>query len=446
MDIQQFEDKGLAHYSYAIYSEKVNEVILIDPSRDLTPYLEYAASLEAKITGVIETHPHADFISGHLELLQATGAVIYCSQLVGASYPHTGFDEGDKIVLGDLTLRALNTPGHSPDSICIVLTYAGEDRVVFTGDTLFIGDCGRPDLRESAGNITAGREALARMMYHSLREKLMVLADDVLVYPAHGAGTLCGKSLSEEDSSTIAAEKVSNWSLDELTETEFVKELLSMQPFIPKYFPYDVDVNRAGAAPLAASLAKVPVVTGEPVFDAGTIIIDTRPESVFKQGHLPNAVNLQDGSKFETWLGSIVAPGEPFYLLAGEEPVLQTTIRKTAKIGYESFIRVAAVYTKGSDQIDPMPLADFKAHPENYTIVDVRMAAEAAAYKFFDTAISIPLDELRDRIHEIPLDRPVVVHCAGGYRSAAGSSLIAAALKDQVKTYDLGNAIRQFEP
>lgn len=446
MDIQQFEDKGLAHYSYAIYSEKVNEIILIDPSRDVAPYLDYATSLNAKIVAVIETHPHADFISGHLELHQITGAKIYCSQLVGAAYLHTGFDEGDKIMLGDITLKALNTPGHSPDSISIVLSYAGEDRVVFTGDTLFIGDCGRPDLRENAGNVTAGREALARMMYHSLREKLMVLDDDVLVYPAHGAGTLCGKSLSEEDSSTIAAEKVSNWSLDELTETEFVKELLSMQPFIPKYFPYDVDINRTGAAPLEISLSKVPVISGVPVFDAGTMIIDTRPEVIFKQGHLPGAVNLQDGVKFETWLGSIVAPGEPFYLLAGEETVLQSVIRKTAKIGYESFIKGAAVYTGGSEQIDAIPLEDFRVHPENYTIVDVRMATEAAEYKIFDSAISIPLDELRERTNEIPVSRPVVVHCAGGYRSAAGSSIIAAALKDQVKTYDLGNAVKQFEP
>jgi hydroxyacylglutathione hydrolase len=446
MDIQQFEDKGLAHYSYAIYSEIIHEIILIDPSRDLAPYLEYAASLNAKISAVIETHPHADFISGHLELHQTTGAVIYCSRLVGAAYPHTGFDEGDKIMLGNIGLRALNTPGHSPDSISIVLEYAGEDRVVFTGDTLFIGDCGRPDLREGAGNITAGREALSRMMYHSLREKLMVLADDVLVYPAHGAGTLCGKSLSDEDSSTIAAEKVSNWSLDDLTEAQFVKELLSMQPFIPKYFPYDVDLNRTGADPLGASLEKVNIVTGDPVFDPGIIIIDTRPEKQFKQGHLPKAVNLQDGTKFETWLGSIVPPGEPYYLLAGEEPALQQVIRKTAKIGYEPFIKAAAVYTKGSEQIDPIPLDDFKAHPENYTIVDVRMATEAEEYPIFDEAISIPLDQLRDRVGEIPVNKPVVVHCAGGYRSAAGSSIIAGALQHKVNTYDLGEAIKQFSP
>lgn len=446
MDIQQFEDKGLAHYSYAIYSEISNEVILIDPSRDLAPYLAYAESLNAKITGVIETHPHADFISGHLELHQTTGAVIYCSQLVGAAYPHTSFDEGNTIVLGDITLSALNTPGHSPDSICVVLSYKEEDRVVFTGDTLFIGDCGRPDLRENAGNITAGREALARMMYHSLREKLMVLADDVLVYPAHGAGTLCGKSLSDEDSSTIAAEKVSNWSLDELTETEFVQELLSSQPFIPKYFPYDVDVNRAGAAPLAASLAKVPVLSGTPAFEAGSLIIDTRPGDAFKQGHPQGAINVLNGGRFETWLGSIVGPEESFYLLATDDEALQQVINKAAKIGYEPFIAGAAVYTTGGAHMDAVPLDDFAAHPQNYTIIDVRMSNEAADYPIFDNALSIPLDQLRERINEVPLDKPVVVHCAGGTRSAAGSSIIAAALENQVKTYDLGKAVKQFVP
>lgn len=444
MDIQQFEDKGLAHYSYAIYSEIPNEIILIDPSRDLAPYLAYAASLNARIGAVIETHPHADFISGHLELHETVGAVIYCSRLVGAGYPHTGFDEGDHIVLGDIVIRALNTPGHSPDSISIVLEYAGEDRAVFTGDTLFIGDCGRPDLRENAGHINAGREALSRTMYHSLREKLMTLADDVLVYPAHGAGTLCGKSLSDADSSTIAAEKVSNWSLDDLTEADFVKELLSMQPFIPKYFPYDVDMNRTGAPPLGPSLAKVPVVQDMAVFDKNIIIIDTRPQQLFKQGHVPHAINLQDGGKFETWLGSIVAPEEPYYLLAADDAALQQVIRKAAKIGYEPAIKAAAVFTTGSATIAAMPLTDFKAHPEHYTIVDVRMATESEEYKIFDQAISIPLDELRERVHEIPTGKPVVVHCAGGYRSAAGSSIIAGALNEQVAAYDLGEAVSEF--
>ncbi|TWF35371.1 glyoxylase-like metal-dependent hydrolase (beta-lactamase superfamily II) [Chitinophaga polysaccharea] len=447
MDIQQFEDKGLAHYSYAIYSDQANEIVLIDPARDMTPYLDYAAQQQAKIVGVIETHPHADFVSSHLELQEATGAAIYCSRLVGAGYPYTGFDEGDEISLGDITLRALNTPGHSPDSISIVLAYKGQDSAVFTGDTLFIGDCGRPDLRENAGNITAGREQLAKQMYHSLREKLMVLADDVLVYPAHGAGTLCGKSLSDADSSTIAAEKVSNWSLGDYTEAEFVKELLSQQPFIPKYFPYDVTLNRSGALALESQLNKVPVITsGEPVFEPGVVIIDTRPEAVFKQGHVPLAVNLQDGGKFETWLGSIVAPGESYYLLAAGTTQLQQVIRKAAKIGYEVNIKAAMVYDEGTVTLEQAPLADFTAHPDQYTVVDVRMAGEAATSPVFSNALVLPLDQLREHIADIPVDKPIVVHCAGGYRSAAASSIIAAALQNKVTVYDLGEAVKTFLP
>lgn len=444
MDIQQFEDKGLAQYSYAIYSEKSHEVIVIDPARDITPYLEYAKGLKAKITGVIETHPHADFVSGHLELHRVTGATIYCSKYTRAAYPHVTFDEGMRMMLGDIVLKALNTPGHSPDSISVVLLYGGEPRAVFTGDTLFVGDCGRPDLRENTGNITVGRTALAKEMYHSLHEKLMVLADDVLVYPGHGAGTLCGKSLGDADSTTIAAEKVSNWSLQLISEDEFVVALLSQQPFIPKYFPYDVGINREGAPDLQASLDKVEIVKGELLFEENIVIIDSRPQSGFKQGHLPNAINLQNGGKFETWLGSIVAPEEPYYLLAENEKELQELIRKTAKIGYERNIKAAAVYTKGTETMAPLPLADFRSHPEHYTIVDIRMASEIEEEPVFEHAMAIPLDQLRERVSEIPVDKPVVVHCAGGYRSAAGSSIVAGALKEQTQVYDLGEVVKEF--
>ncbi|MGF6848250.1 hydroxyacylglutathione hydrolase [Chitinophaga sp. W3I9] len=444
MDIQQFEDKGLAQYSYAIYSEKSGEVIVIDPARDVAPYLAYAKALNAKITGVIETHPHADFVSGHLELHRVTGATIYCSKYTHAAYPHVTFDDGMRMMLGDIVLKALNTPGHSPDSISVVLVYKAEPRAVFTGDTLFVGDCGRPDLRENTGNVIVSRNELAKQMYHSLHEKLMVLADDVLVYPGHGAGTLCGKSLGDADSSTIAAEKVSNWSLQPLTEEEFVVALLSEQPFIPKYFPYDVAVNREGAPVLQASLDKVEVIKGTPAFEENIVIIDSRPQSGFKQGHLPNAINLQNGGKFETWLGSMVAPEEPYYLLAENEAELQEVIRKAAKIGYERNIRAAAVYTKGAEMMAPIPLADFREHPEQYTIVDIRMPSEIEEEPLFEHAMLIPLDELRERASEIPADKPVVVHCAGGYRSAAGSSIVAAALKTQTPVYDLGEAVKEF--
>lgn len=442
MDIQQFEDSGLAQYAYAIYSEKAREIIVIDPARDIRPYLEYAKGLNAKISGIIETHPHADFVSGHLELHRVTGATVYCSKRTGAAYPHVAFDEGMRMMLGDIVLKALNTPGHSPDSISVVLIHGGEPRAVFTGDTLFVGDCGRPDLREHTGNMTAHRNELAKQMYHSLREKLMVLEDDVLVYPGHGAGTLCGKSLGDADSSTIGLEKVSNWSLQPLSETEFVTALLARQPFIPKYFPYDVGVNREGAPDLQPSLDKVKIAAE--ITEENIIIIDTRPQSLFKQGHLPHAINLQNGDKFETWLGSIVAPGELYFLLAGNEAALEEVIRKTAKIGYEPFIKAAAVYAGGKATMTPLPLADFREHPEHYTIVDVRMISEVNDEKIFNDAIAIPLDQLRERVSEIPEDKPIVVHCAGGYRSAAGSSIVAGALEDKVPVYDLGEAVKEF--
>lgn len=186
MKIKQFEDKNLAHYSYAILSQ--GEVALIDPARDPQQYYDFARQHNAKITTVIETHPHADFVSSHLEIHKSTDATIYESKLLGAEYPHQTFDEGDAIILGEITLQAINTPGHSPDSISVVaIDETGKQQAVFTGDTLFIGDCGRPDLREQAGAITAARAELAKQMFHSLRNKLMVLSDDVLVYPAHGA-------------------------------------------------------------------------------------------------------------------------------------------------------------------------------------------------------------------------------------------------------------------
>lgn len=444
MEIRQFEDKGLSHYAYAVYSEQAGEVILIDPARDITPYVEYAASKKAKITGVIETHPHADFVSSHLELHQATGATIYCSALVGAAYPHTAFDEGNILQIGELTFRALNTPGHSPDSISIVLEEEGAVKAVFTGDTLFIGDCGRPDLREKAGNLTATRADLARQMYHSLREKLMTLPDDTHVYPAHGAGTLCGKSLSAANRSTIGAEKLTNWSLQDYTEDAFVVELLSQQPYIPKYFPYDVDINRKGAPALVPSLEKVPTPASIEALEKGVLLVDTRPAAAFKQSHLPHAINLQLNGKFETWLGSVVVPGEPFYLLAADARQLQEAVRRAASIGYESMIRGAIVYTGGNETMKPVPLDQLRAHPENFTIVDVRMDNEVQAGALLPGAIAIPLDQLRERINEIPVGKPVVVHCAGGYRSAAGSSIVADALDGQVPVYDLGEDIKTF--
>lgn len=449
MKIEQFADKGLSHYAYAVLSECEKKVVFIDPARDIAPYLAFAEQHEAQIIGIIETHPHADFVSGHLELYQVTGATVYCSALVGAAYPHQSFDDGQVISYGKIKLKAWNTPGHSPDSISVVLEYGGEDKAVFTGDTLFVGDCGRPDLRETAGHRNAGREELASQMYHSLRGQLMTLDNNVLVYPAHGAGTLCGKALSEANHSTIGAEKISNWSLQEMSEQEFVKRLTADQPFVPRYFPYDVKVNKEGAEPLTIAIASVAL--GRPITDVSdldqldkkVVIIDARPSGQYKKAHLSNSVNLQDGGKFETWLGSIIAPGEPFYLFAKEEADLQDLIRHTAKIGYESFIKEARVLSYGNlagDNFDP---EFFQAHLEDFTIVDVRNSAEHQEHPIFKGALNIPLPELRERVGEIPLNKPIAVHCAGGYRSAAGSSIIADLIRQQ-QVYDMNDSIKEF--
>jgi len=420
-------------------------MIVIDPARDPQPYYDFAILHEADIVGVIETHPHADFVSSHLEIHETTGAVIYTSKLTGADYPHETFDDGDIIQLNDIKLKAINTPGHSPDSICIIaIDENGYEKVIFTGDTLFVGDVGRPDLRENAGNITAKKEELARQMYHSTREKLMKLPHHLVVYPAHGPGSLCGKNMSPDLQSTIGRELRENYALQLMDELTFVKTLTSDQPFTPKYFPADVELNKNGAPSFTTGVANV--LRAEDDFNMGdnVLVIDTRPEKHFKKGHLKGAINLQDGDRFETWLGSIVNPGEPFYLIAANEESREILIKKAAKIGYEANIKAALIgYSSIAEKTPALDLDDFKAIPEKYTIIDVRNQSETAEGLLFENAIAIPLPELRERLDEIPIDKPIVVHCAAGYRSAAGSSIIAGKIT-KAPVYDLSEIILEI--
>ena len=449
MKIKQWEDKNLAQFSYGIFSDCEKKIILIDPSRNPRPYLDFARDHEASIVGIIETHPHADFISSHLELHELTGATIYTHSLAGASYPHEAFDDGTAIQLGKIKLTSLHTPGHSPDSICVLLEHDGVQKAVFTGDTLFIGDCGRPDLREGAGNIQSKKEELARLMFQSLRNKLMKLDDEVLVYPAHGAGTLCGKNLSKENSSTIKKEKQTNWSLQDASEDEFVTNLLKDQPFVPAYFPFDVELNREGAQNLEASLSGVKIVSaGNDGFtknlDSHTWVVDAREEDAYKKGHLPHSLNLMEKGKFETFLGSIIKPGEPFCLAGDSEEQLKRLMERVAAIGYEPQLKTAFVLHDAPVKEDILDLDEFREHRDRYTIVDVRNASEVKEGKPFKESIAIPLADLRNRIGELPTNKPIVVHCAGGYRSAAGSSIIKSSLNGDVRVFDLGEAIREF--
>ena len=445
MTIKQFKDDPLAHYSYAIVSE--GEMALVDPSRNPIQYYKFAEEHNAKITAVFETHPHADFVSGHLQIHEQTGATIYVSEKVGVSYPHQPFDEGQSVKIGNINIRPLHTPGHSPDSLTFVAEEGGET-ALFTGDTLFIGNVGRPDLREKAGNMKAKRVELAKAMYHTMQNKFNDLPDDALVYPAHGAGSLCGKNMSASPSSTLRDERMSNWAFKEQTEEEFVEEILKDQPFIPSYFGFNVDMNREGAKNVQQEKYKVPLHIGVSKVEEGVTIVDARDGDAYKAGHLPNSINIMsrtEGDKYETWLGAIIEPREPFYLVVSSVDQIEELLERTAKIGYEKQMKgVITLSDEVSERSDDFNLQDFKENKENYTIVDIRNESELAEGKIFDNALGIPLNELRNRADEVPTDKPIVVHCAGGYRSSAGSSILENKVGNQ-KVFDLSDAIENFK-
>ncbi|SFC38382.1 Glyoxylase, beta-lactamase superfamily II [Flagellimonas taeanensis] len=359
--IERFYDEDLAHASYAILSN--DEIALIDPGRNPQPYYDYAENYNANIVAVIETHLHADFVSGHLEIHNTTGSELYASKFAKAKYPHTTLDNDDIIVVGNIELKALNTPGHSPDSISVLLIDEQDTRqAIFTGDTLFVGDVGRPDLREEDGDIATQEKELAHQMYSSTRNVLMKLGKEIKVYPAHGAGSLCGKNISSDQSSTIGRELEENPALQPMDEVTFVDFLLDDQPFVPKYFKHDVSLNRNGADSLDESLKAVPVVENE-IFQDGIAIIDARSQEQFKSGYHPGAINIAAGGKFETWLGTILSPQEPFYLVAENKESLKNLMGKTAKIGYEKNIKAALTsFAKAKSKEPELDMGHFKLH------------------------------------------------------------------------------------
>ncbi|WP_029037402.1 MBL fold metallo-hydrolase [Salinimicrobium xinjiangense] len=444
MKIKQFKDSPLAHYSYAVVSE--GKMALIDPGRNPLQYYKYAEEEEAKIVAVFETHPHADFVSSHSQVREQTGATIYVSKLLGADYEHKAFDEGDSVKMGNVTFKALNTPGHSPDSITIV-AQDGHRTALFTGDTLFIGDVGRPDLREKVGNMTAKRVELAKAMYHTMQNKYHGLPDDAIVYPAHGAGSLCGKNMSTDSSSTLGYEKKYNWAFQEQTEEKFVDTILKDQPFIPHYFGFNVDVNKTGADNVQQTKAAVKLQLLADKVEAGITVIDVRDEDKYKENHLPNSINIMarnEDDKYETWLGAIVKPKEPFYLVVESVKQVGDILERTAKIGYEKQLRgILTLSQEAHQSSEEFNLHDFKEHRENYTIVDIRNQSEVAEGKIFESALTIPLNELRGRANEVPADKPIVVHCAGGYRSTAGASILENFFH-KTDVFDLSDDIKKF--
>ncbi|MGX1024635.1 MBL fold metallo-hydrolase [Psychroflexus sp. MBR-150] len=447
MHIEQFKDYSLSHYSYAIVCGDL--IALVDPSRNPLPYYKFAEQHKAKIVAVIETHPHADFVSSHLQIHKETGAKIYVSKFLNADYPHETFDDGDEFNLNHVNFSAINTPGHSPDSICVLTKDTQTHKqVLFSGDTLFVGNVGRPDLRENSGDMKATRISLAKDMYHSIQNKFNPLDDDVIVYPAHGAGSLCGKNMSNKPYTTLGNERITNWAFKKQTKEHFVEELLSDQPFVPSYFGFNVELNKAGADDFMKNVWSIPLRLKVNRIEDDALVVDVRNEDVFKSGHLPNSVNIMarsENDKFETWLGSVIEPNEKFHIVIQSVENYQNILERVAKIGYESqILSVVTLDDKNLKKDLNLDLDYFKSNTDKYTVIDIRNESETKQGMIFENALHYPLDKLRASAQDIATDKPIVVHCAAGYRSATGYTILNKA-KPNAEVYDLSFAIEEFK-
>lgn len=436
MHFAQYYLDCLSQASYLIGDRTTGRAILVDPRRDIDDYLHDAAAAGLRIELVIETHIHADFLSGHLELARATGASIAFGETAETGFPIRRLRDGERICLGDgdddgVTLTVLATPGHTMESICLVVREHPYDAVPFgvlTGDTLFVGDVGRPDLLSAAGH---SPEDMARRLHHSLHTKLMVLPDATRVFPAHGAGSTCGRSLSTETSSTIGDQRRLNYALQPMPKAEFVRLVTAGQPATPGYFAHDVALNRDGHPPL--DTAPPAALTLEEALAArdqqGAVLLDCRPLAAYTRAHLTGSLHTSLDTRFAEYAGSVVAPGTPIVLLADPGTEREARLR-LARIGYDHVVghlpdpaavldrEPALVRHSQRVRYDDLPL-------EQPQLVDVRNPAEYAAGAL-PGARSIPLATLPDRISELDPARPVVLYCRSGNRSVIAAALLEA--------------------
>src|SRR5438477_2747017 len=415
MSFRQFYLACLAHASYLIGDG--GECAIVDPQRDVDQYLEEAARRGLKIRYVIETHLHADFVSGHGELAARTGEEIVIGAKANAELPHRAVNDGDTLKLGAIELRALATPGHTPESMSWLVIEEGAPKKILTGDTLFIGDVGRPDL---AGGRGFTPQQMASMLYDSLHEKILTLPDDVEVWPAHGAGSACGRNISKETSSTIGAQRATNYALRPMPRQDFVNILTSDMPAAPAYFPRDAEINRRGARSLDEIGVK-PLVPDE-IGDA--VIIDVRDADSFAAAHIPRAINIGLGGQFASWCGTLLSFERPIVVVAENEPRAREAVMRLARVGLENVIGYLDMSQWRGDvetlpQITPPQLAEKKI-----AVLDVRRKGEYES-GHIPGARNIPLDELPRRIAEIDRDGQYAVICAGGYRSSIAASILA---------------------
>lgn len=435
MYFKQFYLGCLAHASYLIGSE--GEAAVVDPQRDVGQYLKEAEAQGLKIKFVMETHLHADFVSGHRELAERSGAEIVFSEKARATFPHKPVSEGDELNIGKVSLRVLETPGHTPESICVLVTdkeVSDQPQKILTGDTLFIGDVGRPDL---AGGQGYTPQMMAGMMYDSLHEKILTLDDAVEVYPAHGAGSMCGRNMSKETSSTIGEQKKLNYALTPMTKEAFITMMTVDLPPAPDYFSKDVEINRTGAATLS-DIARPAALSPSEVRslpEAGHMVLDVRSADEFGAGHVPGSVNIGLGGQFAIWSGSLLSMTTPIVIVAESEEKVDEAVIRLARVGIESVKgylsggveawRQAGLELAQVPQVSVDQLHELIQNDRVSQVLDVRRPPEFEG-GHVPQAIPAPLSELRERISQLPLDpsKPVAVICAGGYRSSAASSLL----------------------
>lgn len=446
MILKQYYLGCLAHASYLIGDEDTHTASVVDPQRDIDQYLDDAKALGLQIRHVFLTHFHADFVAGHLELRDRVGAVVHLGARARAEFPFEPMRDGETLTFGQVQLTFLETPGHTPESVCILIYDLKKDArspyAALTGDTLFIGDVGRPDLGASVG---WSAEALAALLYDSLHHKLLkILPDDTLIYPAHGAGSLCGKNLSKDTVSTMGTQRQYNYALQPVSQEEFVRIVTEDQPESPAYFSYDADFNAREHETLDNILQNMlkPLSLTETLQLAasGAQTLDTREGTDYEGAHLAGSINIGLGGQYASWAGSLLDRTKQIVLIT-EPGAQEESALRLGRIGFDYIagyldggmqaLAARPDLVQRTERITAATLAEYLQMPDPPQILDVRSDRERQQ-KWIEGSLHIPLNHLEAHLDEIPGDRAIVVHCAGGYRSAIAASLLRRRHFDRV--------------
>lgn len=437
MKVEQIYTGCLAQGAY--YIESNGEVAIIDPLREVAPYIEKAKKDNATIKYVLETHFHADFVSGHLDLSKKTGAPIVYGPTAQPDFDAIIAEDGQTFKLGDITIKVLHTPGHTMESTCYLLQdESGKDVALFSGDTLFIGDVGRPDLAQKAAHMT--QEELAGTLFDSLRNKVMPLADDIIVYPAHGAGSACGKNMSKETTDTLGHQKETNYALRaDMTREEFIKEVTTGLMPPPSYFPMNVMMNKQGYESIDTILergqhALSPAAFETAANETGALILDTRDPQTFAKGFIPNSINIGIDGNFAPWVGALIPDIKQEILLVTEQGREEEVVTRLSRVGYDHAIgflhggfEAWKSANKEVDTITSISADELAALQQagDINIVDVRKSSEYLS-EHIVSAENAPLDFVNESMQQLDKDKTYYIHCAGGYRSMIFSSILKA--------------------